>query len=236
MTTLDRATATDGAPQIWLRLVVLAFAALLGLQAVWLLLAGLIQPGIVRLPTDAAAAATAAKEQSAAAMAASLGVLRGDLWAESAFTEANLLWNDKNASSSTETAQNLARAFSNLGRALGDAPHQSGAWLLLAGLAQRFPTANVDAVEPLKMSYYTGASDRQLMPLRFRIAMQVDPSRDAEIRQFVGRELRLLLAQNQKTAIAGAYNASSPAGKRFIEQSVTDIDRSALDWLRVGAH
>jgi len=236
MTTLDRSTGTEGAPQIWLRLVVLAFAALLGLQAVWLLLAELTRPGIVRLPTDATTAAAAAKEASAAAMAASLGVVRGDLWAESAYTEANLLWSDKNASSNADTAQNLARAFANLGRALGDGPHQSGAWLLLAGLAQRFPSASVDPVEPLKMSYYTGASDRQLMPLRFRVAMQVDPSRDAEIRQFAGRELRLLLVQNQKSAIAGAYNASSPAAKRFIEQSVSDVDRSALDWLRVGAH
>jgi hypothetical protein len=234
MTMLDRAAGADGAPQIWLRLTVLAFAALLGLQSAWLLLAELTRPGIVRLPTDATAAAVAAKHRDAAALAASLGVIRGDLWAEAAFTHANLLWSDKTAG--TDAAQNQARAFADLRRALGNGPHQSDAWLLLAGLAQRFPSAGLDALEPLKMSYYTGASNRLLMPLRFRIAMQVDPSRDVEISQFASRELHLLLAQDQKPAIAAAYNASSPTGQRFIEQNVRDVDRSALDWLRVGAH
>jgi hypothetical protein len=85
------------------------------------------------------------------------------------------------------------------------------------------------------MSYYTGPSEQHLVPLRLRIAVHSDRLSDIEIRQFVGRDLRLLLARNQKSAIAEAYYAASPAGRSFIEQAVGDVDPSARDSLRTGA-
>ena len=63
------------------------------------------------------------------------------------------------------------------------------------------------------MSYYTGPSEQPLVPLRLRIAVQLDGSKDIELRQFISRDLRMLLAQNQKSAIAEAYNVASPSGK-----------------------
>jgi hypothetical protein len=42
----------------------------------------------------------------------------------------------------------------------------------------------------------------------------------------------MLLAQNQKSAIAEAYKVASPSGKRFIESTIKDIDPTALDSLR----
>ena len=85
------------------------------------------------------------------------------------------------------------------------------------------------------MSYYTGPSEQDLMPLRLRIATYSDVLTDIEMRQFATRDLRLLLARHEKSAIAEAYNAASPAGKRFIEQTVGEIDPSALVLLRAGA-
>ena len=42
-------------------------------------------------------AAAAAEQRDAASWAAAIGAIRGDLWAESAFTYADLLWGDKEA-------------------------------------------------------------------------------------------------------------------------------------------
>ena len=64
------------------RLAALLFAGLLGVQCVWLLAAELVRPGIDRLPTNIASAAAAAEKHGAASLAASIGAIRGDLWAD----------------------------------------------------------------------------------------------------------------------------------------------------------
>jgi len=221
---------------IAVRLTTLLFALLLGFQSVWLLLAELYRPGIYQLPTDAAAAVDARNGRDDAARAAKIGALRGDLWAESAYTYAYLLFSNTTERANEDLARTLAQAGLTQDRAIEDAPWQSGTWLLRAGLALRYPSLGFDALQALKMSYYTGPSEKDLMPLRLRMAAQLDPSGDIEVRQFISRDLRLFFAQNQKTTIIDAYNAGSPSGKRFIEQTVRDVDPSALDWLRIGAH
>jgi hypothetical protein len=62
-----------------------------------------------------------------------------------------------------------------------------------------------------------------------------DTFNDVEMRQFITRDLRVFLARKQKSAITAAYSAASPAGKRFIEQTVKDIDPSALNSLAAAA-
>jgi len=216
------------------RYVTLLFAVLLGVQSVWLLLAELTRPGIDRLPADAASAAVAAKQRGLATAAASFGIIRGDLWADSAFTYADLLWAD--SGSSTGLAPELERVRAKLEHALGDAPHQSGAWLLLAGLAARYPSLNFNATQALKTSYYTGPSEQDLMLPRLRIAAQSDFLNDAEIRQFTTRDLRLLLARHQRSAIDEAYNAGSPTGKAFIKQSIGQMPAPAPEAPRAAPH
>jgi hypothetical protein len=200
------------------RRVTLSFAALLVAQSVWLLLAELARPAIHGLPADATSAAVAAKERGRAALAASFGIIRGDLWAESAFTYADLLWNDNGSSAGLTPA--LDRARTSLERALGNAPHQSGAWLLLAGLASRYPSLSLNASQALKMSYYTGPSEQDLMLPRLRIAAQSDFLNDAEVREFVTRDLRLFISRHQQSAIDAVLNGGSPTGKAFIKQVV----------------
>jgi hypothetical protein len=206
------------------RLATLVFAVLLGFECVWLVLAELSRPHVVRLPSDTVAALAAQGKRTTAARAARIGAIRGDLWAESAFTYADLVLGDR--SRAADVAREVATARLALDRALDDAPYQSGAWLLLAGLAQRYPIPGSDATEALKMSYYTGPSEPDLMPLRLRIAAQADVFNDIEMRQFVSRDLRLFLARKQRSVVAEAYDAASPAGKRFIEQTVRDLDPS----------
>ena len=114
------------------RLATLLFAILLFVQSIWLLPAEFSRPAIYQLPTDAAAAVAARNKRGDASWAAVIGAIRGDLWAESAFTYADLMWDDAGGGA------NLAQARSSLDHALTDAPHQSSAWLLLAGLASRY--------------------------------------------------------------------------------------------------
>jgi hypothetical protein len=215
------------------RVAALLFATLLCLQCVWLTAAELIQPGVNQLPTSVAAAAAAATKRVAASVAASIGVLRGNLWAQSAYTYANLLWPEDTEYASVPASAERARQ--NLDRALRWGPTQSGAWLLLAGLGQEFRLTGAAPTEALKMSYYTGPTEMSLIPLRLSVAIKADRFDDFEIHQFVGRDLRLLLAQDKKTAIAAVYRTASPTGKSFIEQTVADIDPSALPSLRAAA-
>jgi hypothetical protein len=226
-------TADTNAPlHITFRLTVLLLVIPLAAQCVWLLLAELARPGIDQLPTDSISATAAAKQRNAANWAASIGAFRGDLWAEAAFTYADLLWSQKGTNTNTDFIEAALRARTSLDYALHNGPHQSSAWLLLAGLALRFPLQDLDATELLKMSYYTGPSEQYLMPLRLQIGVRSDKLNDVEIRQLVGRDLRSLLTRNQRSAIAEAYDAASPVAKTFIEQTIRDINPAALDLLR----
>ena len=215
------------------RIVTLIFAIALGAQCVWLLLAELTRPGVNHLPMNQQSAALAAKRRNDATWAASIGGIRGDLWAESAYTFSDLLWT--NSSNSSENTPSLAMARRRLDRAVRYSPNQPGAWLLLAGLASRYRWSTPDPAEALKMSYYTGPSEQHLMPLRLRIAAHSGKFNDIEMRQFVSRDIRFLLSRKQTSTILGAYTVASPAGRTFIEQTVKDIDPSALDAFRAGA-
>jgi hypothetical protein len=90
-------------------------------------------------------------------------------------------------------------------------------------------------VEALKMSYYTGPSDLRLLPLRLLVATHSQALGDAEVQQLVRRDLRLLLAHGQQLAIAEAYRGASPVGRRFVEQTLGEIDPAYLGSLRTGA-
>ena len=224
--------ATYARPHKAFRLGTLVFAALLGVQCIWLLLAQFSRPGIDSLPTEAHAAVQGVSQRDDAIWAAWIGAIRGDLWAETAFTYADLLW--ANPDTDPQQKATLEHVRASLGKALGYAPLQADAWLLLAGLEQRYPAHNSDPPAALKMSYYTGPSERPLIPLRVRIATRLDALDDIEIQQFIRRDVRFLLAQQQEPIIAETYAAASPTGKQLIEQTVGEIDPAYLALLRSG--
>jgi hypothetical protein len=215
------------------RLVTLVVAIVLGAQCIWLLLAELTRPGVDRLPTDAQSAALAAELRNDATWAAWIGAIRGDLWADSAYTYSDLLW----ASSSNEIGQTeaLDRVQVRLERALRYAPHQSSTWLLLAGLASRYHWPKPDPTEALKMSYYTGPGELQLMPLRLRVTAQLDEINDSELQLLARRDLRLLIAHQERPVIVQAYQSATSSGKQFIEQSAKEIDPAFAESLHAGA-
>jgi hypothetical protein len=211
------------------RIAIVLFAIVLGAQSVWLLSAEFLRPKIDRLPIDPASIEAAANQRHAASVAASIGFIRGDLWADAAFAYSDLLSTRAPPDNNLRDALKSARAY--LLNALKDAPHDSGAWLLLAELSSRYPSADLNMIAALKMSYYTGPSDKRLIPIRLTTAVRSDFSNDFEMRQFVTRDLRILLSQQQKSVLIAAYNAASAAGKAFIKHAIGEIDQSALTWL-----
>ena len=219
-------------PHIFFRFATQLFAILLGVLFIWLLLSEMSRPSIQRLPTDQVSAAAAEKWRGAAAFAASIGVIRGDLWAESAFTYSNLLWDA--ADPGKDLTQALQHAHLSLENALKLAPHESAAWLLLAALTSRYPSQGFNATEALRMSYYTGPSERDFMPLRLRLVATLNAFGDVELKQFASRDVRSLVARKQTSALAEAYKDASSTGRRFIEQTVGDIDPSVVQSLRAG--
>lgn len=214
------------------RLLVLLFAGLLGAQSVWLLLAELCRADVKQLPLSASGAAAAARQRSGALWAATFGRIRGQLWAEAAFTYADLAVATNQAHNDKNLAEQLAEARACLLSAVTRAPHQAEAWLLLAALASRYPSLAIDATQTLKMSYYTGPTEHQLIPLRLMLATRPAPLNDVDVRQFIVRDVRLLLAQQRTGAIQEAYSAASLAGKEAIEQTVEKIDPTIVGSLR----
>ena len=88
-----------------LRVAMLVLTAVVGIYCIWVLSSELIRPGVISLPVDPQSAAIAAQKRARANWAAQVGIIRGDLWAESGYTFANLLW--KSSSGEKEPAQSL---------------------------------------------------------------------------------------------------------------------------------
>ena len=55
------------------------------------------------------------------------------------------------------------------------------------------------------------------------------------MRQFISRDIRLLLSQEQSLKLAEIYNAASRSAKSFMQEVIRDIDPSALDKISKGA-
>ena len=214
------------------RSVILAFAAILLLHSIWLLLAQTSKPSLDELPTDLRSADAAAAENGGAMWAASIGVVRGDLWAVAAFTDAHLLWGE---STNPPTQQVIDQAQRVLDRTIRYAPHRASAWLLLAALSVRYRWTRPTPAEALRMSYYTGPNELPLVPLRLLLTGAASPAEDLELQDFVNRDLRLLLARQDKTAILQAYQRAIPAWQSFMAQSLRQMDPGFTDSLKLGA-
>jgi hypothetical protein len=203
------------------------FACAPGGFALWQLAPEFARSDIRRLPVNSESAAAAATPRARAQRAAEFGALRGDLWAEAAFTYAAQLW--PGAERAANSAGDDGRAV--VERALAYAPHASGVWLMAAGLASRFGWPRSDALSALKMSYFTGPNEIHLIPLRLFTATHSSALTDDDIQRLVQREVRMIM----KAALPAAYDNADPEAKRFLERAVTEADPSFLETLRAGA-
>jgi hypothetical protein len=232
--------------QVPFRLAVWGFAAVLAVQAMWLLAVELVRPRMPYFPSDQAAAELAQSKRAQAGWAAALGVVRGDLWADYASSLAGGMIGDllgfgaaqaaQTSASQTSAAQASASADAERAalRAARLAPHDARAWLLLAAAASRPDRLNRDVGEPLKMSYYTGPDEPELMALRIRVATRSDAIDDGDLQVLVAQDLRAIALRRHelKPAVVAAYRYAVPAGKQFIEATLAKVDPAFLAALR----
>jgi hypothetical protein len=221
----------EGAPA-WLRFGLALFSLVLIAQAIWILLAELRHPRRIPIPVDQQASVVALAEQARAKQAARLAVIRGDLWADSAFTYSHLLWAGPGAGDATA---NEARI--HLNRALRYSPHRGDVWLLLAAMADRYNWQDYKPSSLLKMSYYTAPNENDLFLLRIKVSLDSTGIRDPELADMLRRDIRLVIntMPAQRSALAAIYKAASGPSRQFVERVVLEVDPAYLAHLRTGA-
>ncbi len=195
----------------------LAFAFVLACQAAWILTAETSRLPRLDFPTTAQAAAVASANRDVAGVAASFGVIRGDLWAEYALTYLNVLRYYQPHGDAVEHAREAAD------RALALAPHNARVWLILAVINSRLGQKSAVA---LRMSYYTGASEVELIPLRLHLAVNSKALAEKDFQELVRHDIRTIVTRKPelKPAILAAYRDALPTGRQFLEEALKEID------------
>jgi hypothetical protein len=220
----------------WVRGALLLFAFVLACQAIWILAAEIYRPAPSAFPANGQAAAVQAVNRNTATLAASIGVVRGDLWAECALTYLDLFWNDSPTSDSSQVSETIKQARDVTERALTLSPHNAQTWLVQASIYSRFDWLNQRTAGALQMSYYTGANEFELIPLRLSLAVRSDAIADKDFQQLVSHDIRIIVSRKPelKPVILLAYRDALPGGQQFIEKTLEEMDPTLLATLRSG--
>jgi hypothetical protein len=219
--------------KLWLRVILALFGILLSAQAAWVLLAERYHPSHIRLAVDGDATIALA-EQDKIKQAASLAVVRGDLWAEWAFTYGDHLRTDQAMDMNADDKLNT-EALKSLTEALRYSPHRGDVWLMFAALADQYKWVGYQPSSLLKMSYYTAPNELALVPLRLDVSLHTKGAiDDAELQDMVRRDISVILtgAPALKPALVAAYKSALPQSKAFAERVISEIDPGYLAVVR----
>jgi hypothetical protein len=214
----------------WPRIALAIFGLLLTVQASWILLTETDSPDGIGSSMEQNAIASGVRRKEIW-NAASIAVVRGDLWAESGFASVAQPWTDPGAALDPDDFPGPAlNAFT---RALHYSPHRGDVWLMLAALASRYKPGGYDTAALLKMSYYTAPNEWHLLPLRLHVALGVDMS-EPELREMVKRDISIVLSRLPalKPALVAAYRSASPSGKIIAESLISELDPGYLRTIR----
>jgi hypothetical protein len=193
-----------------------------------------LRPTPIGFPIDQRHATVSRQDQEKANRSAAIAGVRGDLWAESAFSGAVMARTDRTFEIEVSTARDTMMATS-LFKTLHYAPHRGDAWLMLAAICERLKLRPCNKNALLKMSYYTAPDQAGLLPLRLGLVLRAnDVSSDDELADMAQRDIRFVLTRfvDLRPALIAAYRAASPAGRRLVEQTVIPIDPGYLTMLR----
>ncbi len=219
-----------------LRWALLVFGIILGLSGLWMLLPELLRPKPIGLVFDRAGAETAAEHRTRAVLAAAIGAIRGDLWAEAAFTGARFMWSDRLAIRDWTSSGQLARARANAETALALAPINGAAWLFLAKLPAISPDGENRVGTLLEMSYFTAPSALDLAPWRLERAATSSALADKDLQAFIKSDIRGILERGPeyRKVIMAAYRNAWPQNQPIFESLVADADPAVAQLLRSG--
>lgn len=206
----------------------------LGISGIWMLLADLLSPKIAGLPFDRSAAEAAARHRNQAIVAAGIGGIRGDLWANAAFADARFLWVNRLTKLDKTSLAQLANAKANAETALALAPINGAAWLFLAKLPATSPDAESRGVTLLEMSYFTAPSAPELAPYRLERVASSSALADKDIQAFVKNDLREIMRSppDIQQTILTVYRNALPQNQPILASLVADIDPAMAQMLR----
>jgi hypothetical protein len=213
----------------WPRVALAIFGLLLAEQAAWIVSTEWYSHGHL-WPSPEQNKASVKARQDEIRKAASVAILRGDLWAESGFALVAQGGNPAAGLDRDDLPEPALRAFT---RALHYSPHRGDVWLMLAALASRLKPTGYETAALLKMSYYTAPNDLDLLPLRLRVALGSDVS-EPELRELIKRDISIVLSRLPalKPALAAAY-LSAPAGSKVMaENLISEVDPGYLKTMR----
>jgi hypothetical protein len=218
--------------KISLRVVLALFGIFLSAQAAWILLPERNDANHIQLAVDGKFATVTLAEQDKIKQAASIAVVRGDLWAESSFTYGDHLRTDQAMNLNAGDKFNT-EALKPLTEALRYSPHRGDVWLMFAALADQYKWAGYQPSSLLKMSYYTAPNELALFPLRLSVSLHAAID-DAELQDMVRRDISVILtrAPALKPALVAAYKSALPQGKAFAERAISEIDPGYLGVMR----
>jgi hypothetical protein len=219
-----------------LRLTLLVLGIVLGLWGVWMLIPNLLSPSAISLPFDHNAAEAAAAHRSRAVLAAEIAVIRGDLWANAAFTGARYIGVERLTSLDKTSSEQLAQAKANAETALALAPINGAAWLLLAMLPDASADADSRVGTLLEMSYFTAPSTPELAPWRLKRAATSSALADKDIQEFIKSDIRTILSRPPEfqQLIVAAYRGALPQNQPIFESLVADVDPASVQLLHAG--
>lgn len=218
------------------RTVVGVLATLLGVFALWILVAEITNPPQNYFPSNLGEAKAAYAGRGAAVTAAEIGMVRGDLWTTAAVAAtAPLLFGTTDGRSDHPSQEDFESMHALADRAARLSPHDPRIWLVLAALDFRADAKNPKGTEALKLSYYTGANEISLMPVRLLIAVRSNAILDDEVQSLMPLDIQRMMAQRPdlKSAIVTAYSNALPKGREIMQTTLKETDPNFLATLAV---
>jgi hypothetical protein len=213
-----------------MRVILLAFACILGCLAGWILIAEAVRPKLITVGGDPHLDVARYARRDAAILVARVGLVRGDLWSEAALAYADMLLGDDRNTPKADLEE--AKAVTE--QAIAHAPYDSRLWLLLAAGYRRLNPLDERASAALKMSYYTGANVIAVLPHRLVLSVQSRAIADPEFQELVRDDIRLAAARKSQliSALVTAYTGSSAPGRELINKTLSEFDPSVLALVR----
>jgi len=164
-------------------------------------------------------------------LSATLGLNHGELCAAKS--------NSVAGGSATSGAQppngDLIDALAQARGAVERSPIDPGSWLVIAADDARLGRSR-EAQGALKLSYFTGADETDLIAPRLLLATRTGAASDPDLQVLMSGDLRqIVLRQSDLTdAIKLAYRCALPDGKQFMNKALSALDPSLLLKLQAG--
>ncbi|WP_034990562.1 hypothetical protein [Beijerinckia mobilis] len=220
----DNAGGMAASTSSLMRKSLFAFAVLIALCGLWILVPGLLTAQTIGLPLSQPEAEAAQAYASRNRLAAILGMIRGDLWSQASFATANAVWFATPSKTDADQTEKLQTARDLATHALRLAPINGAQWLLLALI--RDHSLDHNAASALQMSYYTAPVDFRIIPLRLAAAFKASTLDDTDLQLFIQSDLRHLLTQEPQFTpyIQTLYGAAPPERKTRLFAMIKTVD------------